>query len=138
EQFGMRIRTHPDGRMVTAAAKMRHGEKVMLSLAGTLPETLVLDTSQHVIQQNYEAASELVRALGAPKPDPQGGSHIWEQVSADPILGFLLRYVSHERARKVMREPLMRYIEGRRADGELTEWTVALISSSDGNPKTIE
>jgi hypothetical protein len=32
----------------------------------------------------------------------------------------------------------MRYIEGRRADGELTEWTVALISSSDGNAKTIE
>jgi hypothetical protein len=135
EQFGLRIRTHPDGLMVTAAAKMRHGEKVMLSLAGTLPETLALDLNPRIIQQNYEAASYLVDSLGLPKP---AEFRVWRGVSPDQILGFLLRYSPHERARKVQREPLMRYIQGRITDGELSEWTVALISIGTGREWTIQ
>lgn len=138
EQFGLRIRTHPDGLMVTAAAKMRHGEKVMLSLAGTLPETLALDTSPRIIHQNYEAASELVESLGVPPPAVSHESYVWEGISPDHVLAFLLRYSPHERARKVQREPLMRYIEGRIADGELINWTVALISIGNGREGTID
>jgi hypothetical protein len=128
EQFGLRIRTHPAGLMVTAAAKMRHGEKVLLSLARTLAETLILDIAPKVLEENLGATVDLIEAMGQPRPRNEGDSIVWEGVSPNLILAFLLSYKAHDRARKVLREPLMRYIEARTKDGELTKWTVALIS----------
>ena len=132
EQFGLRVRTHPDGLMVTAAAKMRHGEKVLLSLAGTIPETLVFDTKSEVIQANFEAAEDFVEGLGEPDPGEPGHTRTWSGVDPSHVLNFVIRYRPDSQARKVQMEPLRRYIDSRVKAGELIEWTVALISTPDG------
>jgi hypothetical protein len=132
EQFGLRVRTHPDGLMVTAAAKMRHGEKVLLSLAGTIPETLVFDTKPEVIQANFEAAEDLVEGLGEADPGEPGQTRTWSGVDPSHVLNFVIRYRPDSQARKVQMEPLRRYIDSRVKAGELIEWTVALISTPDG------
>jgi Z1 domain-containing protein len=132
EQFGLRVRTHPDGLMVTAAAKMRHGEKVLLSLAGTIPETLVFDTKSEVVQANFEAAEDFVEGLGEPDPGEAGQTRTWSGVDPSHVLNFVIRYRPDSQARKVQMEPLRRYIDSRVKAGELIEWTVALISTPDG------
>lgn len=137
EQFGLRVRTHPDGLMVTAAAKMRHGEKVLLSLAGTIPETLVFDTKSEVIQANFEAGEDLVEGLGEPDPGEPGHTRTWSGVDPSHVLNFVIRYRPDSQARKVQMEPLRRYIDSRVKAGELIEWTVALISTPDGRRYSI-
>jgi len=137
EQFGLRVRTHPDGLMVTAAAKMRHGEKVLLSLAGTIPETLVFDTKSEVIQANFEAAEDFVEGLGDPDPGEPGHTRTWSGVDPSHVLNFVIRYRPDSQARKVQMEPLRRYIDSRVKAGELIEWTVALISTPDGRRYSI-
>jgi hypothetical protein len=137
EQFGLRVRTHPDGLMVTAAAKMRHGEKVLLSLAGTIPETLVFDTKSEVIQANFEAAEDFVEGLGEPDPGEPGHTRTWSGVDPSHVLNFVIRYRPDSQARKVQMEPLRRYIDSRVKAGELIEWTVALISTPDGRRYSI-
>lgn len=137
EQFGLRVRTHPDGLMVTAAAKMRHGEKVLLSLAGTIPETLVFDTKSEVIQANFEAAEDFVEGLGEPNPGEPGQTRTWSGVDPSHVLNFVIRYRPDSQARKVQMEPLRRYIDSRVNAGELIEWTVALISTPDGRRYSI-
>jgi len=137
EQFGLRVRTHPDGLMVTAAAKMRHGEKVLLSLAGTIPETLVFDTKSEVIQANFEAAEDFVEGLGEPDLGEPGHTRTWSGVDPSHVLNFVIRYRPDSQARKVQMEPLRRYIDSRVKAGELIEWTVALISTPDGRRYSI-
>ena len=137
EQFGLRVRTHPDGLMVTAAAKMRHGEKVLLSLAGTIPETLVFDTKSEVIQANFEAGEDFVEGLGEPDPGEPGHTRTWSGVDPSHVLNFVIRYRPDSQARKVQMEPLRRYIDSRVKAGELIEWTVALISTPDGRRYSI-
>jgi hypothetical protein len=133
EQFGLRVRTHPDGLMVTAAAKMRHGEKVMLSLAGTIPETLVFDTKPEIIKGNFEAAEDLLDGLGEPAPRKEPvGTCVWSGVDPTHVLNFVIRYRPDDHARKVQMEPLRRYIDSRVKAGELLQWTVVLISITDG------
>lgn len=132
EQFGLRVRTHPDGLMVTAAAKMRHGEKVLLSLAGTIPETLVFDTKPDIIKGNFEAAEDLVVGLEQPAPRKHLATCVWSGVDPSHILNFVIRYRPDDLARKMQMEPLRRYIDSRVKVGELVEWTVALVSIPDG------
>jgi hypothetical protein len=139
ERFGLRIRSHPDGLMVTAAAKMRHGEKMSLSFAGTIPETLVIDMNPASLRNNLEATTDLLYALGrwTRREADTTGTYLWEGVSPDRILEFLLRYRPYEKASKVQPGPLMRYIESRVADGELVQWTVALVSVRGGRQATV-
>jgi hypothetical protein len=115
--------------MVTAAAKMRHGERVMLSLAGTIPETLVFDTDAATVKGNFDATDDLIESLGKDFQRPEdGGTCVWTDVQPREVLNFVIRYRPQEKARKVQTEPLRRYIETRVNAGELISWTVALIS----------
>lgn len=131
EHFGLRIKTHPDGLMVTARAKMQDGEVMKVSLAGTIAETLVFDIRSEIVEQNLAATERLLRALGPPARRSSTGSVVWDISVPDPVLEFVDDYVPHERSRKADRNTLRRYIAGRNADGELNEWTVALISVED-------
>lgn len=137
EEFGLKVRSHPDGLMVTAAAKMRNGEKVMLSFAGTIPETLLFDLKDFVVRGNFQAGDDLIRRLGGAFDQPESkGTYVWTGVDPKHILDFITRYRPHRDAGKVQTEPIRRYIETRVKAGELIHWTVALISIVDAEVHT--
>ena len=131
--FGLRIRSSPDGLTVTSPAKMQHGRKVKISFAGTISETINFHTDSVRLGNNLAAAEALVSALGA--PDRMGvplESVTWSGIEHDRVNVFLRRYVSHEAAQKAQSRALSDYIEGRVRDGELIRWTVYLASNSSG------
>ena len=41
EDFGLRVRRHPDGLLVTAQTKLRNARKVYVTFAGTMSETII-------------------------------------------------------------------------------------------------
>ena len=131
EGFGLRVRNHPDGLLITARAKMRHGIKVYLSFAGTIIETIIFDRSRDVIRSNFEYVDTFVRQLGAPREARTGdrGNLVWEGVGWDHVAPFLEGFNTHTDAKKAQGKLLARYIRARAADDELTDWTIALISN---------
>ena len=124
---------------VTSPQKMRHGKELKLSYAGDSAETTVLSRDPGVVTSNAEAVERLVAALGNPdttheQTRPGGavaawkGSLVWEDVPGATIASFLSAYKTHEGASRASSALLLKYVEAMLVEGELTEWTVGIMS----------
>lgn len=134
EQYGLGIRNHPDGLMITAAAKMRRGQRVFVSFSESIIETISFYEDKKTTLANLEATEHLIRRLApsndARPPDQERHTRIWKQQPGDLVVEFLETYRTHSGARKARTDILKKYIDARMARGELVEWTIALVSSS--------
>lgn len=131
--YGLGVRNHPDGLTITAAPKMRHGRKLLLSFALSIVETITFFEDEAIIRDNLETTERLIATIDARYPRRTGAStrdnHVWDHVDAGDIIDWLSSYVTHDGARKARADVLRKYIEARLTDDELVEWTVALISN---------
>ena len=132
EEYGLGVKTHPDGLMITAATKMRHGQRVMLSYSQDIEETVVFFDDIEINQQNLLVTERLIRDIDTRytrrNVEKAGSTYIWDNVSGEAVVDFLTDYITHDTARKVRSSVLNKYIKARMADNELVEWTIALIS----------
>lgn len=132
-EYGLGIRNHPDGLMITAAAKMRHGKKLRLSFALSIVETITFYEDEAIIRDNFQTTERLIATIDARNPRRTASAardnHVWDGVDAGDIIDWLSSYVTHDGARKARADLLRRYIEARLVDDELVEWTVALLSN---------
>src|SRR5262249_42666461 len=60
KEFGLRVRNHPDGLLVTARTKLRNARKVYVTFAGTISETIIFRTDEESRKQNQSAAESLI------------------------------------------------------------------------------
>lgn len=134
--FGLGVKTHPDGLIITAATKMRSGQKVLVSYSKKISETIDFYKDKNINLQNLLSTERLIQSL------PDSGSqkalrenYIWSGVDGEAIVDFLANYRTHEKARKAQASILKKYIEARIADKELIEWTVVLISNQENVEK---
>lgn len=134
EEFGLRIRTHPSGLLVTAANKLRNGTVLRLGYDGDLSETIIFDRNETVLRSNLRALELLVGDMGGvssttSKPNDRVRFR-WDRVPGTRIAEFLDSFKTHERNRKVRTELLALYIRAQldQPEPELTEWTVAILS----------
>ena len=139
EQFGLRIRSHPDTLVVTARNKMGAGEqvRVRISLADTLMETHMLPASEAALRENHQAVVRLSQSLdsaGFPINSANRVEFGWlvRQVPAELVLNFIGQFQQHPDDLKTSSEPVRRYIEERQTD-ELSEWDVLFASVYDEN-----
>ena len=136
--YGLRVRTHPDGMLVTALNKSRHGEKMRLNYTGELIQTTHLDKTRSVVESNLKATEEFVQRLGAATPVSQleptnrSDTRLWRNVSAAAVAGFLRNFTVNPHSLKADSLKLADYIEKQLEEntGDLAQWTVALISNS--------
>jgi hypothetical protein len=134
-QYGLRVRAHPGGMIVTALNKMKHGQKMLLSYTGELVQTTHLFKDPAKVRKNFEITEEFLNSL--PQPSGQTANdrsskeaRVWRNVSPDTIIdGFLMRFLAHPSALKTDGGRLADYIRKQVKAGDLTRWTVALISS---------
>ena len=136
EEFGLKVRSHPDTLIVTARNKMGTGASIVVSigLAFRLIETHTLRRDDGSLGTNAEAARRLSRTLGQagfPIETAEEAEFglLLQRVPVDPILEFLTQFRNHEGSLLTNGEPVRRYIEERR-DDELVEWDVLFASVS--------
>ena len=138
EEFGLKVRSHPDNLIVTARNKMGTGESVAvkIGLASRLIETHALLRDSESLRTNREAAKRLAQSLGgagfpvsAAKRDDFGW--LMQEVPVDPILDFLTHFRNHEGSLLTSGGPVRRYIR-ERADDELATWDVLFASVREG------
>ena len=140
-EYGLKVQSHPT-LMVTSRLKMRTARNLELSFSGNLLETVTFHREPSILERNLDAARRLLARLGRPRSDPMQvrngrnqvwkGSHLWEGVDADDVIGFLNAYRSHPEAHKVNSDLLAEFIRSLVRENELTDWTVALIGAGRG------
>ena len=130
EEFGLKVRSHPDTLIVTARNKMGTGAPVVVSigLSGKFVETHALRRDYESLQVNREAARAFSRRLSQAGYSIEAAEEeefglLLRKVPAGPILDFLAEFRNHEGSLLTDGDPVRRYIEERRHD-ELAEWDV--------------
>ncbi|WP_119157871.1 Z1 domain-containing protein [Caldimonas tepidiphila] len=138
-EYGLRVKAHP-GLMVTSRVKMRAAKSLMLSFSGHISETITFFNDRPTLQANLDALDNLLVGLGSPETDPVRpwdkdgpgrwkGRYLWRHATADDVLAFLGSYRTHPEAHKANAAMLAEFIQGMTTEGELTEWSVALVGA---------
>ena len=134
--YGLRVRTHPAGMIVTALNKMSHSRVQELSWEGVLVQTTQFFKDPAVTASNLDAVGGLLAVLGVPDFAQEApGSRIWKGVAAAEVAGFLSRLRFPPESARAGGSELVQFIrkQADKADKELTDWTVVLVGSSSAS-----
>ncbi|WLD14674.1 Z1 domain-containing protein [Planctellipticum variicoloris] len=146
-EFGLKVQSHPV-LMITSQLKMRSAQSLYLSFSGQRLQTVALFRQQRELQGNARALWRLLESIGKPsESDPSrqrgevrqkwAGSYLWTDVAASKVIAFLSEYTTHPAARRVNCAMLSAFIELMSRSGELTEWTIALMGTTDGEKREV-
>lgn len=133
EEYALRVRNHPGVLQITSLAKMRYASTVEVSWAGRLVETYQLlkdKVNRHV---NFVAADTLLCKLG--NHELKGSNYLWRNVPVDSILSFFEIFRLPSSMVKVNLRTISEYIKQVHNSGELSEWSVVLMSKPTGEKK---
>jgi hypothetical protein len=128
--YGLRVRTHPDGMIVTSLNKMLHSRTMFLSWAGTLVQTAQISKKRDVVADNLKATETFVGKLGP--EEYRSGNIIWHDIAPETVCAFLRSTNYPAASIKACGPHVADYIEKQAAIGELTNWTVAMVSGNGG------
>lgn len=129
EEYGLKVRTHPDGLNITAANKIRNGTRLQVAFSGQLSQTTVFQKDQSIQEFNFEHTETWLQKLGE-SDVVERNKRIWRSIDAGAITKFLADFRTHPACRKAETDLLNKYIEKLSEYGELVDWTVALLESS--------
>jgi hypothetical protein len=131
-EYGLRVKKHPAGLLITARAKMRNGQEMELDFSGSPSSTTFFTLDADEQRRNFELAdgfvSGLLKEVGVAPGDR--GDHLLGKVPGDQIVDFLEQFRTSSRARRADVRLLGRYIRTALSHDELTEWTVGVINNS--------
>lgn len=123
--YGLRVRQHPDGMLVTALNKMAHGESREVTFAGQLVQTAFFTRDAVIQNGRAKTCEEWLSSLDDFRSD-SGGNLRWTATRAQ-ILVLLERLrepgFTHPKCSRFGPE-LRSFIEAQEDSGGLAEWTV--------------
>lgn len=127
KDYGLRVRTHPDGLKITAVNKMRSGTEMDLSFSNSIEQTVFFQKDNAIQEKNLRFTEKLIRQLG-PETGKIEGSPYWTDISQHPILELIDDFQFKESSKTLRHGLIKQYIENQNARQELTSWTIALIN----------
>lgn len=137
EDFGLKVRTHPDSLIVTARNKMRTGKKVThsVTLNGRLVETVRIKSSKKSLENNFKVvvslAEELEGRYGKARTNEPGLGYLWRDVSSDLVCSFLSRFEVYDSELDIAKQhPVISFIKN--DPDRLGVWDVCFYSLNDG------
>ncbi len=135
DQMAIRLRAHSD-LLLTARNKSGAALSQQDSWSGEHPQTVLLPLSDPVkLQSNLALTEQLIEEL-SPLAKCQGGM-LARDVPAETIATFLRGYQIHEDIIVFRNDLLADWIIGRSTIGELTDWSVFVVSPTDGKSTTL-
>jgi hypothetical protein len=139
KDYGLRVRTHPDGMLVTALNKARLGKKRQLSYTGELMQTTHLDKKSAIVESNRAATDEFLSGLGTAtllrdiQTNTKRDVRLWRDVPAGKVTAWLRGFIVNAKSFRSDAKRLADYIEKQREGGgdDLAGWTVTLLSNAN-------
>jgi len=145
EQYALKVRTHPGVLQITSSNKMKDTTEIQITWSGRLVESYELKRSKDAIDNNFNATNKFIASL--PNSfEKKNNNFVWKNISANQVKEYLKNIQLLENLKAYEPHNLIRFIDLQLPNGELTNWTVALMSKgnadtessvsfSDGNKK---
>jgi len=129
ENYGLRVRTHPGGMIITALNKMGWNQRVELSCAGTLVQTARLPKDER-LGRNAARTEAFLRTLAPSPASVENRALVWRNVAPDAVADYLAGQEYPIHAMRMAGADLAAFIRKQNPQGELVFWTVALVTNS--------
>jgi len=135
--YGLRVRTHPEGMIVTALNKMCHSQTLELSWAGVLVQTTQLPKDGRIAVNLAATTALLTGGLGEPNSGAGRETRIWRGVPATTVAKFIESLQYPPESARASGPQLAAFIRKQvgKQPAELIEWTVALVSNSQATQR---
>jgi hypothetical protein len=133
KDYGLRVRKHPAGLLITAQAKMRNGKELELDFAGSVVPTNAFSLNPGDHGANLRLLEGFIddqRNAGRLHEELDGRGHAFKQVPGGEVARFLEAFRTSPRAKRANGQVLRLYISRAAQRGELTDWTVAVLNGS--------
>lgn len=127
EQYALKIRTSPDGLMISAINKMRNAMTIQISWAGRLVESYEFKKDISVIDNNLRNTQKFISEL----PDnfvTKPNSFVWYDIPAEQVIKYFEGMQSVENLKKAEPKKLIQFINAQLRNGELTDWRIAFMT----------
>ncbi len=129
DDYALKVRTHPGCLQITAINKMRNVNTVTVSWSGKLLETYMLKLDKGTINFNYIAVDKFLSSLGNYNMAGQSNTnYLWQGVTAAAVCGFFESFKVSEELKSFDLNRICKFIDKLNQSGELTNWSVALMS----------
>lgn len=126
DNYALKVRNHPGNLQITSVAKMRYTKHVQVSWATRLVETYHLPMSPVIKDANLASTKEFISNLG--KFERKESGYLWRNIPAADVCDYLMKFTVATSLKKVDLSYICRYIQMLNECGELTNWSVALMS----------
>jgi len=133
KDFGLYVRSHPDSLLVTAANKMRSGQKITVeqSFSGRLRESYIVSIDPEVNGRNFDLIAEHWRGgFGGGVEETTVKGLIFRDVPIEVVQAFLTRFETHSTFAGI-KSDVVNYLERIAEKRPLAD--VLLISPIDGS-----
>ncbi len=137
QEFGLRVRSHPDNLIVTARNKMGSGQMLRwkIGLANRFCETSILKRDQASLKANLQSVfrlGEYLEKIGYPPSSAEKDRYGWllQNIPSEAVLKFLGEFQNHPGCNLTDPRPLTQYII-ERSETELQAWDVLFASVQD-------
>ena len=130
EQYALKVRTHPGVLQISASNKIRRAVNVDVSWAGRLVESYQLQKNPIVVKSNLDATVDFISSLDATFKTNRN-NYLWKNVSPELIRPLFQKFKVPDSLVRVDPGNLLQFIDVQIANGELTNWSVALMSKAD-------
>lgn len=130
-ELAVRIQTHPE-LQVTSRLKRRSAVEIQVGWDGQTASTLYVNDDNKILKQNITTTSSFVEMLQSSKEKRMVESHhIWDKITGAEIIQFInsMKYPKEESSFDP--KSISKYVERQVGNGELNDWSVALISIMD-------
>lgn len=134
KEFGLKVRTHPGVLKITSPLKFKYHQIMQLSYSGELEQTYQFKVDTDIFKKNFQAVTDLISDLGMPITKLPNSNNelqkfIWQgENNHNLITSFLLKYKIGEAV--IDTSKIVDYINAQTKNGNLINWTVALINNS--------
>lgn len=138
---GLRIRTHPS-MTVTSSIKMRSAQSCTLTYSASKIQALYMNLKdESLLQSNFQSVIQLLDGIEkyhgnftAPEFEDFSSCLLYRGVNPELILQFIERYKFSPANIKFTAKMIAEYIHDLTQVGELTKWSVAVMSPKTGTP----
>jgi hypothetical protein len=134
EQYALKVRTHPGVLQISASNKIRRAVNVDVSWAGRLVESYQLQKNPVVVKSNLDATVDFISSLDSTFKTNRN-NYLWKNVPPELIRPLFQKFKVPESLVRVDPGNLLQFIDVQIANGELTSWSVALMSKADTNER---
>ena len=134
QDYILHIRQSPDSLIVTARNKMGAGDytEAPADLNGRFIETISLLRDQESLAHNEAAVKRLLERIEGHQRF-SGKEYLYTDVAREIVTDFIDEFLNEDvRSTKTQIKPVLEYIAGRRADGELDTWDVLVAHGGSG------